>query len=69
MPVDKNLSIILIIEAPFAYEILSKISLISSGWPTGIEIGWEVSKASILRGLDLSYEKPFFVIQIIVNGI
>ena len=34
-------------EAPLAYEIRSKISLISSGCLTSMEIGWELSRASI----------------------
>ena len=43
----RNLSIIRMIDAPFPYEIRSKISLISSGCFTGMETGWELSRASI----------------------
>ena len=47
--VVKNLSIIRIIEAPLPYEIRSNISLISAGCFTGMDIGWELSKASIRK--------------------
>ena len=53
--VVRKLSIILMIAAPFPYEILSNISWISSGCFTGIEIGWELSKASILNSKLVSF--------------